>query len=90
MSKIVKIAAVVSLFTAFVPVASAEHASPWLFPNFSTTEGSDNVGAQGRSGSVTVQQPQSWHDNNNFVRGNPAPVGKEQMVFAHPRAWIKV
>jgi hypothetical protein len=90
MSKVIKIAAVVSLFAAFAPVASAEHVSPWLFPNYSATEGAANVGAQGRSGAVTIQQPQSWHDNNNFARSNPAPVGKEQMVFAHPRAWIKV
>lgn len=90
MSNIVKIAAVVSLVAAFAPVANAEHVSPWLFPNYSAAEGSDSLGVQGRSGSVTIQQPQSWHNNNEFARGNPAPAGKDSVAFAHPRSWIKV
>ncbi len=88
MSKIIKIAAVVSMFAA--PVANAAHESPWLFPNFTVTEGSADAGPQGRTGSVTIQQPQSWHNNNDFARSNAAPVGKDNMVFAHPRSWIKV
>jgi hypothetical protein len=35
MSKIIKIAAVVSMFVA--PLANAAHESPWLFPNYSAT-----------------------------------------------------
>lgn len=90
MSKIIKLAAVVSMFAGFAPLANAEHASPWLFPNFSQTEASGDAGVQGRSGSVTIQQPQSWHDNNEFARGNVAPAGKDTTVFAHPRSWIRV
>jgi len=90
MSKIIKIVAVVSMFTGFAPLANAEHASPWLFPNFNQTEGSADIGVQGRSGPATIQQPQSWHDNNTFARGNAAPIGKDTVVFAHPRSWIKV
>jgi hypothetical protein len=88
MSKIIKIAADVSMFVA--PLANAAHESPWLFPNYSATEGAAQAGPQGRTGSVTIEQPQSWHNNNEFARGNVAPVGKDNMVFAHPRSWIKV
>ena len=90
MSKIVKIAAVVSFVAAFAPIANAEHTSPCVFPNYSTTESLGDLGAQGRSGSVTIQQPQSWHNNNEFARGNGAPAGKDNIVFAHPRSWINV
>jgi hypothetical protein len=89
MSKLIELAISAALFSA--TSVNAAHESPWIFPSYgSGVATTDDLSAvKGRSGSVTVSQPQSWTNNNEFPRGNGSPVDVESKVSAQPQSWIQ-